>query len=476
MNKNLPPILNGLSKYRDENILRFHMPGHYGKSNFAELDYLCENILNFDVTEVEGTDNLNEPKEMILKSLEYIRKLYKSKKSYILVNGSTSGIHIAIDTLVENNSHVITARNCHKSVHNILEYKNVNIHYVYPKIDPDFCVDSHIEYEDLVDAVLSAKNKSFDIQAVILTYPNYFGRTYNLKKISDFLKNENIFLIIDEAHGAHFTFNENLPKTSIELGATISIQSTHKTLPALTQSALLHLGNNFPESKLEFLESKIQFFQTTSPSYIIMASCETAVYIMDKYGIDRLNKIKQYVENLKNKLSSSSDINIYSSNDPDLLQDFCKFAINTPIPGDKFSDILRKKYKIQAEMTIGFNVLFMIGITHTSKDLEYLGDSILDIIKNNKNLFESDFKLNLNNLFPKSENVVLSKLYQNEKIYENNIIIKKIEDIDNDICAEKIIPYPPGIPLLLPYEIINNDLKVALKYHKFSEIKCFDIS
>lgn len=475
MNKNLPPILNGLSNYRDENILRFHMPGHYGKSDFPELSYLCENILNFDVTEVYGTDNLNEPKEMILESLEYISKLYKSKKSYILVNGSTSGIHIAIDTLVDDNAHVITARNCHKSVHNILENKNINIHYIYPKIDLDFCIDSHIEYEDLVETVTCAKNKAIDIQAVILTYPNYFGRTYNLKKISDFLKSENIFLIIDEAHGAHFTFNEALPKTSIELGATISVQSAHKTLPAFTQTAMLHLGNDFPKSKLELLENKIQFFQTTSPSYILMASCETAVYIMDKYGVERLNKIKQSVENLKNKLNSYSDISIYESNDPNLLQDFCKFAINTPIPGDIFSDILRKKYKIQAEMTIGFNVLFMIGITHTEKDLERLGNSIIDIIKNNKNLFESNFKLNLNNLFPKTESVAFHKLYKNKKIDENNIIIKKIKDLDNDICAEKIIPYPPGIPLLLPYEIINNDMKIALEYHEFSEIKCFNI-
>lgn len=476
MNKNMPPILNGLSKYKDENILRFHMPGHYGKSNFAELDYLCENILNFDVTEVEGTDNLNDPQEMILESLEYISQLYKSKKSYILLNGSTSGIHVAIDTLVENGAHVITARNCHKSIHNILEHKNVNIHYVYPKIDSDFCVDSHIEYEDLVKAVTSAKNKAIDIQAVILTYPNYFGRTYNLKKISDFLKSENIFLIVDEAHGAHFTFNENLPKTSIELGATVSVQSAHKTLPAFTQTAMLHLGNDFPQSKLELLESKIQFFQTTSPSYILMASCETAVYIMDKYGVENLNKIKQYVENMKNKLSECPYIKIYESKNNDLLQDFCKFGINTPIPGEKLSHILRKKYKIQAEMAIGFNVLFMIGITHTEKDLERLENSILDIIKNNENLFEPNFKLNLNNLFPKAESVTSSKLYKNKKIDKNNIIVKKIKDIDNDICAEKIIPYPPGIPLILPYEIINNDIKIALEYHKFSEIKCFDIS
>lgn len=477
MNIEFSPILKGLTRYKNENIIRFHMPGHYGKNDFPELSYLCNNILNFDVTEVDGTDNLNDPKEMILESLEYIQSIYKSKKSYILVNGSTSGIHIAIDTLIDDNAHVITARNCHKSVHNILDHKNTFIHYIYPEIDDVFCIDSHISAETLFEMINSAESDSIQIQAVILTYPNYFGRTYDLKKISNFLENKNIHLIIDEAHGAHFPFHEKLPASSISQGSTISIQSAHKTLPALTQCAMLHIGNNFPEDKISKLEEKIQFYQTTSPSYILMASCETAVNIMHKYGTEKLENIVLWVEDLKNRLSVLSEIKIYENLDSkNIFQDFCKLGINTPIAGKLFSKILREKYNIQAEMSIGCNVLFMIGVSHNESDLIYLGDCIIDILKNNKALFYIDFKPNLNNLYPKTQNgksLFLSKFKNNANLH---IITKFLKDIDNDICAEAIIPYPPGIPLLLPYEIINDDMKIALEYHEFSEIKCFSIS
>lgn len=477
MQTSLSPIVKGLTDYKNENITRFHMPGHYGKHDFPELKYLCDNILEFDVTEVEGTDNLNEPTGIILDSLNYIKDTYNSKKSYILVNGSTSGIHIAIDTLVDDGAHVITARNCHKSVYNILDRKNTFIHYIYPKIDETFCIDSHIEYEDLIELLNSMEQASIKIQAVILTYPNYFGRAYNLKKISELLLKKNIYLIIDEAHGAHFPFHDSLPKSSLSQGSTICIQSAHKTLPSLTQTSMLHLGDSFPDSKIKLLEDKIQFFQTTSPSYIFTASCEIAVHIMNTYGHSRLENLKEWTYKFNKELSDIPEVNIFEniSNNPDICHDFCKIGINTPIPGNILTTILRNTYKIQAEMSIGFNVLFMVGISHTENDLLYLKNSIIDILKNNKHLFQSNFKLNLNNLYPKTKNIFSLNLFKiNEKpIFD--IITKKIDDIDNDICAERVIPYPPGIPLLLPYEIINDNIKQILKYYKFSEIQCFSI-
>ncbi|WP_028829509.1 aminotransferase class I/II-fold pyridoxal phosphate-dependent enzyme [Proteocatella sphenisci] len=468
------PIVQGLSNYRDENILRFHMPGHYGRSSFPELKYLAENIFNFDITEVEGTDNLNDPHEMILHSLNEISQIYSSKKSYVLVNGSTSGLYVAIDTLVDNNSHVIAARNCHKSVHSILGRKNVNVHYIYPEIDEIFHNDSHIDSEKLIamaDALLA--EGITDISAVILTCPNYFGRTFNLKDISDYLSSKNIFLIVDEAHGAHFPFNECLPENAISQGASISIQSAHKTLPALTQACMIHLGHDFPKSRMERLEKNINFYQTSSPSYILMASCETSVAIMARYGNDRLNNIKIWMESAKKKLSANPHIKVYSSSHCNNDQDFCKLGIKTPIKGSVLEKILRQEYKIQCEMSTGFNVLFMIGLTHTQDDIIRLVKSIEALLKNNELLFDDSFESDFGLLYPKTENVknyILNKGENNEHLL---IISKNVSDLDEDICAEEIIPYPPGIPLLMPYEKINKDIVKALKYHEFSEIKCF---
>jgi len=476
MNNKLSPIIHGLCNYRDEQILRFHMPGHYGKSSFPELDCLRDNLFAFDVTEVDGTDNLNNPKEMILDSLNKLSCIYHSKQSFILVNGSTSGIHIAIDTLVEDGGCVIAARNCHKSVYNILDRKNIHIHYIYPVIDEVFHTDSHIDYNELItmidDIYVSSSNP---ISAVILTCPNYFGRTFELEPISRYLKEKKIYLIVDEAHGAHFPFSSLLPESAVSQGATISIQSAHKTLPALTQTAMMHLGHNFPDTKLEKLKNNINFYQTTSPSYILMASCETAVDIMNKYGNEALANIKIWTDKAKLKLNSNPDIEVYDSCKNGISQDFCKLAIKTPILGETLSHLLRNQYKIQCEMTIGFNILFMIGITHTEKDINYLVEKIINILKNNKELYNLDFNYDCKKPYPKTINIKNAFLTNTDKISHMRIITKKTKDISDDICAEQIVPYPPGIPLLMPYEIINKDIKSALEYHKFSEIKCFEI-
>ena len=156
------PILKGLSDYRDERVLRFHMPGHYGRASFPELEYLAENMYEFDVTEVDGTDNLNDPQGIILDSLSQISRAYGSKQSFVLVNGSTSGLNIAIDTLVDEGTHVIAARNCHKSVHSMLDRKNVNVHYIYPEIDPVFHNDSHIDSEKLFNMIEELKHRGID--------------------------------------------------------------------------------------------------------------------------------------------------------------------------------------------------------------------------------------------------------------------------------------------------------------------------
>lgn len=468
------PILNGLSDYRDEKILRFHMPGHYGRASFPELEYLAENIYEFDVTEVDGTDNLNDPNGIILDSLRQISRTYGSKQSFVLVNGSTSGLHIAIDTLVDEGTHVIAARNCHKSVHSILDRKNANVHYIYPEIDPVFHNDSHIDSEKLFNLIEELKGRGIDdISAVILTCPNYFGRSFRLKAIADYLKSKNIYLIVDEAHGAHFEFSSSLPESAVSQGALISVQSAHKTLPALTQVSMLHLGHNFPDSRMERLRKNISFYQTSSPSYIFMASCEAAVSIMSRYGPDRLSDLKSWIEDAKQALSANPYVRVYSDYAAGMPQDFCKLALKTPIKGEVLSAILRKNYHIQCEMAAGFNILFMAGLTHTKADIVALTEAVEDSLKNNNHLFDDDFEAEFRSMYPETESLKNIILNNNKNIEDLLVITKNISDLDDDISAEEIIPYPPGIPLLMKYEKINKNMVKALKYHEYSEIKCY---
>lgn len=470
------PILMGLQKYKDENLLRFHMPGHYGRDSFDELKYLAENLYDFDVTEVDGTDNLNVPKEMIKETLDKISKVYNSKKSYISVNGSTTGIKVAIDTLVPDKGLVITARNCHKSVYNILTRKNCNIEYIYPQIDEEFGIDSHIQTDELIslvaqiESVQSKATSPQKISAVVLTYPNYFGRTYDLQSIAKYLKSKNIFLIVDEAHGAHFVYSDLLPKSAIELGADICIQSTHKTMPSLTQTALIHLGKDFDDRLIPEFENNLISYQTTSPSYIFMASIEASIEIMLR-EVATLNELYYWIYDCADKIGLIPEVAVYTS------QDFCKLGVNTPYSGEILSKHLREKYKIQAEMSIGNNILFMIGLTHTKKDLEYLAESIKNslneiqyIYKEEKNSKE---KIIPKNILPKPEKISASELSNMKISSDYSVELKPINETLSLVCSDIITPYPPGIPILVPGDIISQDIILLLEYLQFSEIKCF---
>ena len=238
---------------------------------------------------------------------------------------------------------------------------------------------------------------------------------------------------------------------------------------------MLHLGNNFPDSRMEILKKNISFYQTSSPSYLFMASCEAAVSIMSRYGPERLSELKSWIEEAKQALSANPYVRIYSEDAAGMPQDFCKIALKTPIKGEVLSAILRKNYHIQCEMAAGFNILFMAGLTHTKADIMALAEAVEDSLKNNNHLFDADFESDFRSLYPETESlksVILNKI---ETDCDLLIINKNISDLDDDISAEEIIPYPPGIPLLMKYEKINKDMVKVLKYHEYSEIKCYII-
>ncbi len=461
MNKNSTPILDGLMKYKEEKIYRFHMPGHYGKL-LAPYQILVDNLFALDATEVPGLDNLAEPEGMIRESLENLAQIYGAQKSYLLVNGSTSGIHIAIDALVPDGAMILVARNAHKSIHNIARRKNLEVNYLFPELDPVFGVDSHMELEEVVRAVsmiekqveqhveqmacekeaaavgierldnmqsAEAQNNMGEhqsvvwqnpIAAVVLTYPNYYGRAYDLPAIYRYLKSKNILLIVDSAHGASFEFSEELPISAVHC-SDVCVHSLHKTLPAFTQVSAFHLGHDFPEDKIAAVEEYLKFYLTTSPSYLFILSAELAVHIMNTDGREKLAELREnaaqirkilaahllidvYGEEVEHAYSDNngsgenrsdrkntmdSDLNVGERIDSDssiwnenrIVNDFGKLLIQTPFAGEELSSLLRKKYRIQCEMTLGNTILFMLGMVHEKEELDYLANSIIKAVE-----------------------------------------------------------------------------------------------
>lgn len=448
MNKLNTPLLKGLLQYNQENILRFHMPGHYGKV-LEEIQVLQQNLFALDVTEVPGTDNLSAPEGIIKSSLEYVQEIYHAQHSYYLVNGSTSGIHIAVDSLVPEGGTLLVGRNAHKSVFNIMDQKRIKPHFIYPQMDKDFGVESHFTLEEIQTQVEKAL-KQKKIHAILLTYPNYYGRAYDIKSIHQYLQSKGIPLILDSAHGAHFTFSNLLPDCGAQ-HSEICVHSLHKTMPALTQTSLLHV--NLPHNQRELVEKNIQFYLSTSPSYILMSSAELSVSVMDKRRKE-LEQLKNLYDNAVKKLIEEN-IQVYQNKKP---QDFCKLFIRTPLLGEKLSTILREKYKIQCEMTIGNNILFMLGLGHTAQEIDYLVQSILEIVKvhGKGGKIPKPIKAMFKNLETVDQN-------QREHLRDNITEHIPVTDLRGKVAAENITPYPPGIPLVLKYEIIDKEMAENLQ-------------
>lgn len=495
------PLLDGLKKYRDEGILRFHMPGHYGKL-FEEYRELTEDLFAFDVTEVPGLDDLAEPSGILKESLEQIASVYGAQKSYFLLNGSTSGIHVAIDSFVPDGGYVISARNVHKSVLNIFRKKHIEAEYIYPVLDKCFGVDNEIEPKDIRESVEKSKRT---IDAVILTYPNYYGRAYDLISIHEYLREKNIPLIVDSAHGANFAFSKELPPSAAE-HSEICIHSLHKTMPAFTQTSLLHIGKDVSETQRKKIEQNLRSYLSSSPSYLMMASAELAVKIMKERGEKELGRLQRAYRSAVKKLEEAG-LSVYYADD---VQDFCKLFVRTPMEGALLSELLRKQYKIQCEMTIGNSILFMLGISHTNEEIDYLTKSLIDCIEKYRRIpssFSADPKsleegfcsivqeyysacsskeyeetfcsdrgdeisFVPENLFPKVQNASREQIEKIRSLHYKTEFVN-VAHSEGRILAQDIIPYPPGIPVLMKYEVLNKECTILLKYFRLSEIACF---
>ena len=249
----------------------FHMPGH--KRNL-KIDPLLDEIAKVDITEITGFDDLHHPEEMIRDLMDNLKQIYGTEESYLLVNSSTAGNLSAIAALCKIGDKILVARNCHKSVYHAIELLGLDPVYIYPEVDEDGICEGITKEQ--VEAVIKEEKM---IKAMVLVSPTYEGRVSDIREISDVLHQYDIPLIVDEAHGAHFIYHEAFPESAVSTGADIVIQSLHKTLPAMTQTGLLHLCTDCVSK--EMMQKKLSIFQSSSPSYVLMSSIEQCIHICD---------------------------------------------------------------------------------------------------------------------------------------------------------------------------------------------------
>ncbi len=441
-----------LAEYAKSDIYRWHMPGHKGNSS--------KEYYEIDITEIDGFDNLHHPDGILKEAMDKASRFYGSRRTWYLINGSTCGILSAIAAVSEENTRIAIARNSHRAVYNAAYLNKLKLSYIYPQNVDKFGINGGICPSD-VEKLLNCQT---DIKAVYITSPTYEGIVSNIEGIAKVVHSYGIPLIVDEAHGAHFGMNDSLPKSALTLGADVVIQSLHKTMNALTQTALIHTSKNSLISDKD-IDRYLSMYQTSSPSYVLMQSIDACINdiisnseeLFNPY-INRLKKFYNIKSSLKH-LSILDDgiIRRYGVHDRDMGKIVIS-TINTDKNGKWLYDIMRNEYNLQPEMASGDYVICMTSYMDTEVGFERLKTALLEIDKQLK-LFEK--KVDIMSL---KSSIVCEDICNSMDSKRQERI--RLSEANNRISGEFIYAYPPGIPFVVPGEMITNDIIYQIENYK----------
>lgn len=422
-----------LDLYLEEDYYPFAMPGH--KRNKKILNKKIS--YDRDITEIRDFDNLNNPKNLFKLMEKKLAKIYSANDFIISTNGSTCGILATLRALTKNNKKILVQRNSHKSVFNAIEVFDLDPDYIKVKIDEnDMAYD--IDYEDLKEKI---QKNSYSL--IFITSPSYEGYMVNLKKIQKIIEDKNIFLVLDMAHGSHTILSSYKDNFSYDLAIT----SFHKNLSALTPASGIIIKNKNIDKKE--IRRNMAIFQTSSPSYLISGSIDDMIDKFPRFFDLRDDLVKNLNSFYKTKLENLKFINSKNKDISKILIS-CK---NTNINGNDLADLLYKE-KIEIEMASATYVILISSIFDTKEGFERLKNALIKIDKKIK-YKKSDFSF---------EFIECEKKYSISESFSKEYHLENLEKSSGKISASYVYAYPPGIPLLIPGEIINQKIINQIKY------------
>lgn len=438
-----------LEKYEKGDFYPFHMPGH------KRSPIVFPNPYTIDITEIEGFDDLHRPNGILKEAQKRAAQLYGSKRSYYLVNGSSCGILTAVSAALPPKGKLLMARNCHKSVYHAVYLRGLAAVYVNPCMT-DFGILGAVDPEE----IRSCLNRDPDILAVVITSPTYEGIVSDIASIAEIVHGFGIPLIVDEAHGAHFGFHKAFPKTALRLGADIVIQSMHKTLPSLTQTALLHVNSKYISS--EMIERYLDIYETSSPSYVLMAGMEKCIRMLREEG---QGMFERYALNLESFYQQTKDLlRLHVMTKEDFSEkelfdlDISKIVISarqTELTGSDLERRLREDYHLQLEMYSGFYALGMTSVMDTREGFERLSQALEEIDRGLSSSPEAEKEERtqlIRDLYMLREKRM--ELYEAMDLPLQNV---SLEEAKGKVSADMLSLYPPGIPILLPGEVVDEN-------------------
>lgn len=448
-----------LEKYAKSGVYPFHMPGHKRNAVFMTNPYAI------DITEIDGFDDLHAPAGILKDAMERAAKLYGARQSFYLVNGSTCGILAAISAAVPFGGKLLMTRCAHRSVYHAAYLRHLSTEYLNPLISK-FDMHGSVNPQEVKKALSENPN----IDAVLITSPTYEGIVSDVMSIAKIAHEYHVPLIVDEAHGAHFGFHSAFPQTAVRLGADLVIQSMHKTLPSLTQTALLHLNSSY--IKAEDIQKYLAIYETSSPSYLLMAGMDKCIRLLKEEGKRLFDSYAAHLGEFYQKAGRLSNIRILRKEDF-VSEEACEFDIskivislkNTDMDGQRLYGRLRDHYRLQMEMFSKSYVLAMTGIMDSSEGMDRLFLALNEIdsrISPRQGENFEEFSLIRRFYSPKEKK---------REIFEAMDSPKKevsFDDAAGKISGGMVSLYPPGIPALLPGEAIDEDfIKTVRECIKF---------
>ena len=458
-NQNQTPLVEALKACQTRSHTPFYTPGHKRGTGISPIlkDLLGQDVFRADLTELAELDNLFTPQSVILAAQKLAAEAFGAEKTWFLVNGSTCGIAAAILATCRMGEKIILPRNVHSSVISGLILSGAIPIFINPEYDKYLDIAYSIKPELLKAALI----KHPDTKAVLIVYPTYNGVCGNIKAILHLTNQYNIPLIVDEAHGAHFHFHPELPTSALTAGADLTIQSIHKTLGAMTQASMLHIQGK--RIDIDRVNKALQLVQSTSPSFILLASLDAARHQMAIHGKNLMSQTWELAQEAIIKINQIPGLStplINSNKSPGFIDlDQTRLTVNISeigFTGFAAEEILDKKFHVTPEFSSWQNLTFIISLGNTKADIQNLIQGLNNLTHVTPLTSECQPCNNIRDA------IIISDLSisPREAFFANSEVLP-VEETQDRICAEIICPYPPGIPILMPGEIIT---KSALEY------------
>lgn len=457
------PIYEALMAYKKARVVPFDVPGHkQGRGNPMLKEFLGEKCVSVDVNSMKPLDNLCHPVSVIKEAEELAADSFGAKHAFFMVNGTTSAVQAMVMSVCKKGEKIIMPRNVHRSAINALVISGAIPVYINPGVNKKLGIPLGMSVKDVEKTI----KENPDAKAVLVNNPTYYGICSNLKKITELAHEHGMYVLVDEAHGTHFYFGENMPISAMAAGADMAAVSMHKTGGSLTQSSFLLLNCNL---HVGYVRQIINLTQTTSGSYLLMSSLDLARRDLVLNGREIFKKVMNLAQYARDEINKIGGYYAFSEEliDNDEVFDFDRtklsiFTRDIGLAGIEVYDILRDEYGIQIEFGDIANILAIISVGDRELTIERLISALYEIkrihSKNKAGMFDHEYI---------NPEVVLTP---QEAFYSPKKSVP-MDKSNGKICAEFVMCYPPGIPILSPGEKITAEILDYINYAK--EKGCF---